>query len=139
MNKLMKAVMLLLCLSIGLSSCTAKDDTDSQNSIIGTWRSNSIEYLGEFGNSEGIEGTGEFYVKFSESQAELYLDDMPNDVNVILTDYTFKDGDDSIIYFPKAYSEYEQRIVAQILNGELVIQQTANDWDWGLRYYFSKR
>lgn len=139
MNKLITAVMLLLGLGIGFSSCTGKEEKSESDSIIGTWRSYMVDYLDEFGNIEGKEATGEFYIKFTEDEAILYIDDMPNDVTIITTDYTFKEGDNSIIYFPKAYSEYEQRIVAQVFGEQLVLQQTADDWDWGYRYQFSKQ
>lgn len=143
MNKWIYAVALLLGLSVMIPSCTSskeeKEEEENDTSLIGTWRSTRFEELNELGETIGSEATNECSVEFTEDYAILDLFDITENGNAIQSNYkiTTVDGE-SIITFPDASSKYEQRIAGQISNGQLIIYQTSDEWDYSFMYYCTK-
>ena len=106
-------------------------------SIIGKWISLKWEEIDD-GEIE-VENTNEYYVIFTESEAKIYLYDC-NEDETIDSDYRFKEGDDSIIYFQKAYDDYGYKIVGKVYEAErqLVVEVRGYEDGSFQRYYFWK-
>lgn len=134
----------LLCVSCKKESSTGVEEQE-EVTLLGTWQSYNVRYVDPFEPSESYtEARGDCKVTFTETEAEFVLEEMPTDTETgyllssFKSGYTFKDGDDSIIYFEDAYNKYGQEIVAQFSDGQLVVAQYSSEWDWHWEYFFTK-
>ena len=147
MKKVKFHVLIALCammLGLNLTSCKKEKEPEPEPqpseefTIIGNWKSIKWQEIDEDGIDE--EYYGGYYVIFTENTAKIHFYDC-NDGEVLESDYTFKETDDSIIYFPKAYTDYGYKIVGQVFKDskQLIIEIRHGDWDWYERYYFAKQ
>lgn len=149
MKKVTINVLIALCaawLCVMLPSCQKENNSTTPDepqpteefTLVGNWKSYNYQWIDEDGPF--TEATGRYSAVFTETTAKMYLDFDGID-HTIESDYTFKEGDDSIIYFPKAYNEYAYKIVGQIYKTEqqLIIEVRKDDWDYFERYYFYKQ
>ena len=149
MKKNVLAILFAICTTLMcIETSCKKDDTPvnptpqptEETTLTGKWVSYRIEEIDEEGAD--YENTREYSVLFKDSTVELSLDyslEYEN-LSTITSDYSFKETDESIIYFQKAFSDYGYRLVGQFYKteGQLVIEQTYDTWDWAFRYYFVK-
>ena len=115
-----------------------KEEQNEEVTLLGTWVSYNIDELGEFGELVARKATNDYSVTFTETNATLVIEDMPDGLSSITSTYDFKESDESIIYFTSAYSDYELKIVAQFTDGQLILQEACDYWDYSFMYYFTK-
>lgn len=135
------AILAILCCVLA-TSCSKEEENNNENSgevtLIGTWRSYCIEELGEYNEVEGREYTKEYTVVFTDTEATMVIEEMPDGVQAIVSTYEFKENDNTIIYFNEAYQKYGLQIVAQFANGQLILLEKGPYWDYSYQYYFNK-
>lgn len=132
----------LIAVSTAFFSCS-KENLDSEEPIkevtlLGTWTSYNIDELGEYGEIVARRATNDYSITFTETNATMIIEDMPDGLSSITSTYEFKESDESIIYFPSVYSDYGLKIVAQFANGQVTIIESCDYWDYSFMYYFVK-
>lgn len=141
-NVLVAILATMLCVSF--SSCKKDKNTATpdpqptqETTLIGNWVSYMMQEIDEEGAS--TEYTDEYSVVFTETTASLTLEF--DGYSTIESDYRFKENDETIIYFQRAYDDYGFMIVAQFLKneGSLIVEVRNEYWDWYDRYYFNKQ
>lgn len=139
-NVLVVFLATLLC--VNFSSCKKSSDTATpepqpvqETTLIGNWRSYKWE---EIGDEYYAEATTAYTIVFTDDNAVILIED--GGMRTINTDYRFKENDDSIIYFQRAYDVYGYMIVGKFLKteGKLMIEVRGSDWDWYERYSYTK-
>lgn len=133
------AILAILCCVLA-TSCSKEEENNNENrgevTLIGTWRSYCIEELGEYNEVEGREYTKEYTVVFTDTEATMVIEEMPDEVQAIVSTYEFKENDNTIIYFNEAYQKYGLQIVAQFANGQLILLEKGRYWDYSYQYLF---
>ena len=142
MRKIIYLASLLAVVSTAFVSCSKERENESEQNeevtLLGKWISYNIDELGEFGEIVARRATNDYSVTFTETSATLVIEDMPDGRSSITSTYDFKEGDESIIYFTSAFSDYELKIVAELKDGELTLVETCDYWDYSFMYYFHK-
>ena len=142
MKKILSLAILAILCCVLATSCSKKEENNNENSgevtLIGTWRSYCVEELGEYNEVEGREYTKEYTVVFTDTEATMVIEEMPDGVQAIVSTYEFKENDNTIIYFNEAYQKYGLQIVAQFANGQLILLEKGRYWDYSFQYYFNK-
>ena len=147
MKKNVLAILFAICATLMcIETSCKKDDTpvnptpSDETTLVGKWISYKYAEIDEEGAE--YESTREYSVLFNDSTVELSLDYSLeyDNISTIISDYSFKETDESIIYFQKAFTDYGYKIVGKFYKteGQLVIEQTHDNWDWISRYYFVK-
>lgn len=140
LNVLVAFFVTLLCVSF--SSCKKDKNTatpdpqpSQETTLIGNWRSYKWEEISE---EYYAEATSAYTIVFDDDNAVIRIED--GGIKTINTDYRFKENDDSIIYFQRAYDEYGYMIVGNFLKteGKLIIEVRRSNWDWYERYSYTK-
>ncbi|MBQ2186951.1 MAG: hypothetical protein II401_00120 [Bacteroidales bacterium] len=142
LNKNLIIALFAIMLCIIITSCK-KDESSTtpqsttETTLIGNWISYKWQEIDEEGTYS--ENTHDYSVVFTETTASLSLEF--DEHTTIISDYKFKEGDESIIYFQRAYDDYGYMIVAQFLKneGKLIVEVHNDYWDWYNRYYFNKQ
>ncbi len=149
--------MIALCatlMCVNFTSCnkdpehepTPEPEPTEEFTIIGTWKSTEWFEVDDDGESDG-EYTDEFYVIFMETTAKLYLYDC-NDNEIIESRYTFREEDNSIIYFDNPVissqgtnNNYGLRIIGKVneTTKRLIIQVDGYEDGSHQLYYFRKQ
>ena len=142
MKKILSLVILAILTFVLATSCSKEKENNDENqgevTLIGTWRSYCIEELGEYNEVEGREYTKEYTVVFTDTEATMVIEEMPDGVQAIVSTYEFKENDNTISYFNEAYQKYGLQIVAQFANGQLILLEKGRYWDYSYQYYFNK-
>lgn len=146
MKKVKFHVLIALCammLGLNFTSCKKEIENEEQQpteefTVIGNWKSWNYQWID--GEDNYMEATSHYSVVFTKSTAtlHLYFDGFENTIE---SNYSFKETDDSIIYFSKAYEDYGYMIVGQVFKDkkELIIEVRHEAWDYFERYYFAKQ
>ncbi len=157
MKKSTTNLMIALCatlMCVNFTSCnkdpehepTPEPEPTEEFTIIGTWKSTEWFEVDDDGESDG-EYTDEFYVIFMETTAKLYLYDC-NDNEIIESRYTFREEDNSIIYFDNPVissqgtnNNYGLRIIGKVneTTKRLIIQVDGYEDGSHQLYYFRKQ
>ena len=134
----------LMC--VNLTSCNKDPEPEpspepeptEEFTIVGNWKSIKWQEIDDEEIDE--EYTNEYFVIFTETTANFYLYDC-NEDETIESDYRFKESDNSIIYFQKAYDDYGYQIVGKVFEAEkqLVIEVRGYADGSYQRYYFVKQ
>ena len=103
--------------------------------MIGTWTSYCVDEFGELGEFVDREPNTNYSVVFTETEASIVIDDMPN----VTVEYEISEDDNTVITFPSVYADYGMQLVAQFKDGELAIQQHNQYWDFSYVYRFKKQ
>ena len=118
MKKIFSLAILAILCCILATSCSKENGNNNENkgevTLIGTWRSYCIEELGEYNEVEGREYTKEYTVVFTDTEATMVIEEMPDGVQAIVSTYEFKENDNTIIYFNEAYQKYIQSETAKL-------------------------
>jgi len=137
MKKVKFNVLIALCaMMFGLSftSCNKENGQEPQpeeDSIIGKWVCYGYTMIDtDYDKSSDCPKAQVYSAVFTDSTAKLHLSFYEED-KTIETDYRFKEGDEGIIYFQKAFDQYGYRIVGKYVKaqGSLVIEATSDYWD----------
>lgn len=137
MKKVKFNVLIALCammLGLSFTSCNKEPDEPqpAEATIIGTWVCYGYTTIDLDPDKSANDTKAHVYsAVFTDSTAKLHLS-FYEDYMTIETDYRFKDGgDEGIIYFQKAFDDYEFRIVAQYQKAQnkLIIEATCDYWD----------
>lgn len=135
------AILAILCCVLSTSCSKEKENNDEgqgEVTLIGTWSSYCIDELGEYNEVVGREYTNEYTIVFTDTEATMVIEEMPDGVQAIVSTYEFKENDNTIIYFNEAYQKYGLQIVAQFANGQLILLEKGRYWDYSYQYYFNK-
>ena len=136
------AILAILCCVLSTSCSKEKENNDEgqgEVTLIGTWSSYCIIELGEHNEVVGREYTNEYTIVFTDTEATIVIEDMPNGLQSIVSTYEFKENSNSIIYFTEAYQKYGIQLVAQFANGQLILLEACPYWDYSFQYYFNKK
>ncbi len=147
MKKARIKLLIAICatlMSVNFTSCNKEPEPTPEQpqpteefTLIGKWKSIKWQEIDDGEIDE--EYTSEFYVIFTETIAKFYLYDCYEN-ETIDSDYCFKEDDNSIIYFPKAYENFDYQIVGKIFEKEKQLLIEVRGYEDGSyqRYYFRK-
>ncbi|MBR0178140.1 MAG: hypothetical protein IJQ11_12040 [Bacteroidales bacterium] len=149
MKKCTTNLMIALCatlMCVHFTSCnkdlepepTPEPQPTEEFTVVGNWRSVKWQEIDDEEIDE--EYTDEYYVIFTETNAKFYLYDF-DEGETIDSDYSFKESDNTIIYFQKAYDDYGYMIVGKVFEAERQLLIEVRGYEDGSyqRYFFRKQ
>lgn len=122
-----------------MNSCKSKDEPEKFNtdSFIGVWESYNFQQTGDGGYNRA---TGEYSFAFDGKRAKLCIarENGGEGADTYIVNCPISGDETKVsINFETNFGE-QARVVAQLRDGELVVQEVHQTWDWHYVYYCTK-